>query len=100
MNAEVFSSPIFVRRSTVIVQEIAGLADAIDFLDEWPEDRRDLIHQTALRACFDAHDGHKPIGAAHNAFLGFAKRAGILEDPNSAMQWVVACKSGSGKVQV
>jgi hypothetical protein len=100
MNAGVFSSPIFVRRATVIVQEIAGLADAMEFLDEWPQDRRDLIHQTALRTCFDAHDGYKPIGAAHNAFLGFAKRAGILEDPTSARQWIAACNSGSGKVQV
>lgn len=50
MNAEAFSSPLFVRRATHIIQEIAGLADAIDFLNEWPEDRRDLIHEAALRA--------------------------------------------------
>lgn len=100
MNAEVFSSPIFVKRGTYIVQEIASLADAIDFLDDWPEDHRDLIHETALRACYDAHDGHKPVSAARNAFRGFAKRAGILEDSTSAMQWIAACKSGSGRVQV
>jgi hypothetical protein len=99
MNAEVFSSPIFVKRGTYIVQEIASLADAIDFLDECPQDRKDLIHETALRACHDAHDGHKPVSAARNAFLGFAKRAGILEDPTAAMQWIAACKSGSGRVQ-
>ncbi|WP_348627187.1 hypothetical protein [Mesorhizobium sp. WSM2561] len=29
MNAEVFGSPIFVRRATVMVQEIAGLAQSI-----------------------------------------------------------------------
>ncbi|GLS38516.1 hypothetical protein GCM10010869_41110 [Mesorhizobium tianshanense] len=100
MKAEDLSTPVFVKRGTYIVHEIASLADAIDFLDEWPEDRRDLIHETALRACHDAHDGHKPVSAARNAFIGFAKRAGILEDPTSAMQWIAACKSGSGRVQV
>lgn len=51
MKAEVFSSPIFVKRATYLVQEIASLADAIEFLDEWPADRRDQAHETALRAC-------------------------------------------------
>ncbi|MEI9431691.1 DUF982 domain-containing protein [Mesorhizobium sp. Cs1299R1N3] len=60
MNAEDFSSSIFVKRATYIVQEIAGLADAIDFLNDWPEEQRDLMHQTALRACYDADDGHNP----------------------------------------
>lgn len=99
MNAEAFSSPIFVKRASYIVQEIASLADAIDFLNEWPEDRRDLTYETALRACCDAYAGHIPVDAASNAFVGFAKRVAISEDPTSAMQWIAACKAGSGKVQ-
>ncbi|MER9567066.1 DUF982 domain-containing protein [Mesorhizobium sp. M0571] len=31
------------------MQEIASPADAIDFLDEWPEDRRDRIYEAAVR---------------------------------------------------
>ncbi|GLS35124.1 hypothetical protein GCM10010869_07120 [Mesorhizobium tianshanense] len=99
MNPEAFRSPVFVKRATYIVQEIASLADAIDFLNEWPENRRDLIHEAALKACYDAYDGRKPVSAARNAFFGFAKRAAILEDATSAMQWLAACNSGSGKVQ-
>lgn len=99
MSAEVFSSPIFVKRSAYIVQEIAGLEDAIDFLNEWPENRRNSTYQAALRACYDAYNGRTFLSAACNAFVGFAKRAAILEDPTSAMQWIAACKSGSGKVQ-
>ncbi|TIP18505.1 DUF982 domain-containing protein [Mesorhizobium sp.] len=99
MNSEAFSSPLFVRRAAYIVQEIASLADAIDFLNEWPQDRRDLIHGTALRTCYDAYDGRKPVSAARNAFFGFARRAAILEDATSAMQWLATCKSGSGKVR-
>ncbi|MDX8535535.1 DUF982 domain-containing protein [Mesorhizobium sp. VK25A] len=86
MKAQAFGSPIFVKRAAYVVQEIADLEDAIDFLDEWPEDRRDLIHETAFKACFDAYDGNKPLSAARAAFCGFAKRAAILEDPTSAMQ--------------
>lgn len=70
MNVEVFSSPIFLKRATYLVQEIASLADAIDFLDEWPEDRRDQAHETALRACHDAYGGHASVSAACNALIG------------------------------
>ncbi|WP_192250088.1 DUF982 domain-containing protein [Mesorhizobium caraganae] len=98
MNSEAFSSTLFVKRAAYIVQEIASLADAVVFLNEWPEDRRDLIHEAALRACYDAYDGRKPVSAARNAFFGFAKRVAVLEDATSAMQWLAACKSGTGKV--
>ncbi|RRH88739.1 DUF982 domain-containing protein [Mesorhizobium tamadayense] len=97
MNSETFSSPLFVRHAAYIVQEIASLADAVDFLNEWPPDRRDLVHEAALKACYDAYDGRKPVSAARNAFFGFAKRAAILEDATFAMQWLAACKSGNGK---
>ncbi|RNJ42628.1 hypothetical protein B5V01_03705 [Mesorhizobium erdmanii] len=100
MSSEAFSSPLFVKRAAYIVQEIVSPADAVDFLNEWPEDRRDLIHEAALRACYDAYDGRKPVSTARNAFFGFAKRVAILEDATSAMQWLAACKSGTGKVQV
>lgn len=99
MNPEAFSRPLFVRPAAYIVQEIASLAHAIDFLNEWPENRRDLLHEAALKACYDAFDGRKPVSAAHNAFSGFAQRAAILEDATSGMQWLAACKSGSGKVR-
>lgn len=92
MNAEEFSSPIFVKHTTYIVQEIASLADAVDFLNDWPEDQNDLVHQTALRACHDVYHGHKSVSAAHRAFLDFAESNGILEDPMSAMKWMAACK--------
>ncbi|RUW56938.1 DUF982 domain-containing protein, partial [Mesorhizobium sp. M4B.F.Ca.ET.049.02.1.2] len=57
-----------------------------------PEDQRDLTHPTALRACCDAEDRHKPVTAAHHAFIDFARQVAILEDSISAMQWIAACK--------
>ncbi|MER8440312.1 DUF982 domain-containing protein [Mesorhizobium sp. M1312] len=100
MSSGSFSSPLFVRRAAHIVQEIASPADAIDFLNEWPEDRRDRIYEDALRACFDAYNGRKPASAARKTFLCFAQQVAILEDATSAMQWLAACMSGSGKAQV
>jgi hypothetical protein len=100
MNDTAFSSPVFVKNGAYMVQEIADLGDAIDFLEEWPEDRRNLIHETALRACYQAHGGLKPMSVARDAFVGFAKRAGILEDPEAVMPWITASKSGRGKVQM
>lgn len=57
MNSEAFSSPRFVRTAAYIVREIASLADAVEFLNEWPQDRRDPVHEAALKACYDAYDG-------------------------------------------
>lgn len=75
-----FSSPLYIRWGKHLVYEIATLADAIDFLSEWPDERRDIIHETALRACIEVHDGIKPLGVARGAIEGFARRTGILEE--------------------
>lgn len=50
MNATAFSSPLFVKNGAYMVQEIADLVDAIGLLEEWPEDRRNLIHETASKS--------------------------------------------------
>ncbi|RWK46527.1 MAG: DUF982 domain-containing protein [Mesorhizobium sp.] len=88
------------QHGSYLVQEIVDLAGAIEFLEEWPEDRRNLIHETALHACYHAHDGRKPMGEARDAFVGFANRAGILEDPEAVMPWIAVSNSGGGRVQV
>ena len=38
-----FNQPIFLDRGRY-VQEIATLEDALDFLEEWPENKRDLAY--------------------------------------------------------
>ncbi|MEP7452730.1 DUF982 domain-containing protein [Phyllobacterium sp. SB3] len=91
-----FESPIFVKDGSRIVREIATLDDAIEFLDNWPEAHRDLIHETAWRTCCEVFDGHKPLSVAHSAFEGFARKAKILEDPASVMPWIVNGKAGGG----
>ena len=51
MSERTFDSPVFVRAAEGLIQEIACLDDAFDFLDEWPEHRRGVIYETARRAC-------------------------------------------------
>lgn len=96
MNDRLFSRPLFLRTGKQIVQEIATLGDAIDFLSEWPKRERDVIHETALRACIEARDGLKPLSAARNAIRGFARKKGILENPAEAMPWIAAAMTKGG----
>ncbi|MEI8719900.1 DUF982 domain-containing protein [Mesorhizobium sp. ISC11] len=42
--------------------------DAIEFLEEWPVERRGLLHGAACDTCYSAYDGRKSVEAAHKAF--------------------------------
>jgi hypothetical protein len=72
-----FDRPIYLKRKHYI-QELTTLDEAFDFLEEWPEDRRDLVYEMVLKACREAYVGAFPISAASETFERFAKRAGIL----------------------
>jgi hypothetical protein len=74
-----FDSPVFVKSGESLIQEIACLEDALEFLYEWPKDRRDAIYEAALRGCQRAFDGGYPLSSAREAFRGFAKSANIHE---------------------
>ena len=96
MNTTLFARPIFVRQGNRLVREIADLDDAIDFLADWPEQDRDLLHETALRTLIAVHDGLKPLSAAQAAIEGFARKKRILERPEDMMPWIAACMKKSG----
>ena len=51
MAMRMFDSPVFVKAGNLIVEEIACLEDALEFLYDWPEEPRDMTYQTALEAC-------------------------------------------------
>lgn len=90
MRDELFPRPLFLRSGKHLVHEIATLGDAIDFLSDWPEDERDVLHEAAFRACIEAHDGLRPLTAARDAVRGFARKKGILENPAAALPWMRA----------
>ncbi|WP_348629077.1 DUF982 domain-containing protein [Mesorhizobium sp. M4B.F.Ca.ET.017.02.2.1] len=94
MSERTFESPVFVRAAEGLIQEIACLEDAFDFLDEWPSHRRRIIYETAKRACCRAFDGSVPLQVARDAFAGFARSVKILEDVTTAMPWMAGAKMG------
>lgn len=98
MNDRMFDKPVFVKQGTGIVQEIACLEDALEFLYEWPKKRRGPIYETALRACQRAFDSGYPRSAARDAFAGFAKSAKILEDVTVPLPWMTKQSSQGGGV--
>jgi len=96
MNDRMFDSPVFVQSGNGLIQEIAGLDDALEFLYEWPRDRRGVIYETALRACQRAFDSGYPLSAARQAFCGFAKSAKIYEDVTTALPWTISGNRSRG----
>lgn len=75
-----FDRPVYLADGPGVVREIRDAADAIEFLEEWPTELRDIASEVALRVCRRAHDGLVPLSAARTAIEGFAKMSGILED--------------------
>jgi hypothetical protein len=98
VNERAFDVPVFVRSGEHYVQEICSLDDALDFLEEWPRNRQGPIYETALRACHRAYCRDVPIGVARDAFIGFAKSAGIHERVETLLPFPAISKSGRGDV--
>ncbi|MER8509940.1 DUF982 domain-containing protein [Mesorhizobium sp. M0894] len=97
MSSGTFSSPLFVRRAAYIVQEIAVLR----MLSIFSTNGQKMAEtEAALTACFDAYNGRIPASAARKTYFRFGEQVAIMEDATSAMQWLAACMSGSGKAQV
>ncbi|TGS51547.1 DUF982 domain-containing protein, partial [Mesorhizobium sp. M3A.F.Ca.ET.201.01.1.1] len=43
MNDRMFDSPVFVKNGNSLIQEIACIEDALEFLYEWPKHKRGPI---------------------------------------------------------
>jgi len=95
MSEKMFESPVFVRVAERLTEEIACLEDALEFLYDWPMNRRGPIYQTAVRACQRAYEGSFPLSSAQDAFVGFAKSVRIFEDISEPMPWMIG-KAGQG----
>lgn len=77
MTNEAFARPVYVRR-THYVQEITGLVDALDLLEELPSASRNLAFEITQKACRNALSQRFPTHAAEETFRRFAQKAGIL----------------------
>jgi len=98
MSDRMFDSPVFVKSGNSLIEEIACLEDALEFLYEWPKNRRGTIYETALRACQRAYDSNYPLIAARQAFCSFAKSASILEEVSIPLPWMTDGKAGASGV--
>ncbi|WFP74991.1 DUF982 domain-containing protein [Mesorhizobium sp. WSM4906] len=98
MNDRMFDSPVFVKNGNNLIQEIACLEDALEFLYEWPKNRRGTIYETTLRACQRAFDSSFPLTAARDAFCGFAKSVKIHEDVSVTLPWMAGRGNRGGGV--
>lgn len=85
MNDGTFGKPVYLRDGKYLIREITSVDDAIDFLFEWPEDKRDVLYEAALNTCFMAHDGLKPVKTARDAIRAFgAKKASLRRNLRSS----------------
>ncbi|MGX8009013.1 DUF982 domain-containing protein [Mesorhizobium sp. ORM8.1] len=91
METDAFKQPVFVGENGYI-QKIDCVMDAIEFLEEWPVEKRGLLHAAACEACYSAYDGRKPVEAAHKAFTTWARKIGVIEDVPTAPPWMTGPK--------
>jgi hypothetical protein len=91
-----FDKPVYAQRR-YFVQEITGLDDVFDFLDEWPQEKRNLAYETLVRYCREAGSGHWPIDAVRENFRVFLKqndKLAELEDVPAHLRRDMGAKIG------
>lgn len=79
MALALFDKPLYAQRR-YFAQEIAGLDDVFDFLDEWPQEKRTLAYETLFRHCQEAACGRWPISAVRENFRRFLQQNGRLAE--------------------
>jgi hypothetical protein len=99
MIVEAFEAPVFVKAGKHIVQEVRGIADAVDFLVQWSGSRHDVRADALLRACVDVQAGKKPVSVVRENFIRFAKFNGIWENPEPVTPWLQT-DSQQGRISV
>ena len=92
MENATFKQPVFVRDDGYRAQKIGCVMDAIEFLEEWPVEKRVLLHAAASETCYSAYDGRKSLDAAHKTFTTWARRVGVIEDVPMAPPWMTGPK--------
>ncbi|MBX4922265.1 DUF982 domain-containing protein [Rhizobium bangladeshense] len=98
MSSKIFDRPVYLKERQGLVREINSLADAIDFLEDWPERDKDLTHEATLKTCYMAHDGHKPLQVARDAIRAFGNKKGILMKQPAIQPWMMKTPTGGGRV--
>jgi hypothetical protein len=60
--------------------DIEDLEQALQFLRDWPSDRRGPVYHAAYNACTAAREGYLTVEEARKSLSGFARITGILRN--------------------
>lgn len=98
MTLLAFANPLYVKDKNDNGHEITCVEDALEFLYEWPHNRRGTIYGTAVRACQAAIEGKLTSVGASRSFKGFAKSARILTDLSAVIPMLNGVSSSRGGI--
>ncbi|MGO4441534.1 DUF982 domain-containing protein [Rhizobium sp. RAF56] len=73
MALDFFDRPIYAKRK-YFIQEITGLDEVLEFLDEWPADKRNLAYEAMSRLCRQAAGGTCSAEVLRENFRRFLKQ--------------------------
>jgi hypothetical protein len=73
-----FSSPVCVQTSDSTKREVKSVRGASEVLIDWPHSRRGPVYQSTMEVLQSAIAGRTTADEAHDAFVAFAKHAGVL----------------------
>ncbi|MFK0332977.1 DUF982 domain-containing protein [Rhizobium sp. NPDC090275] len=79
MPRTMFERAIFAQLENY-VRKIASVDDVLDFLNDWPQDQRDITYDVMIGACRKAITGNLPDSAVAENFRRFLKRHGSLAE--------------------
>lgn len=83
MTSLAFFAPVQVKTNDVI-HDINSVREALMFLNQWPKPRRGPVYSCAVRSCNAAIAGQMTTDQARQAFVGFARIAGVLAKSDSS----------------
>ena len=73
-----FSSSVCVQVSDSTKREVKSVRGASEVLIDWPHSRRGPVYQSTMEVLQSAIAGRATAEEAHDAFVAFAKHAGVL----------------------
>ncbi|MET3597141.1 hypothetical protein ABID26_006565 [Mesorhizobium shonense] len=77
MTGLAFLAPVQVK-TTNAIHDINSVREALVFLNQWPKVRRGPVYSCAVRSCNAAIAGQMTTEQARQAFVSFARIAGVL----------------------
>ncbi|MBL8579137.1 MAG: DUF982 domain-containing protein [Mesorhizobium sp.] len=78
MRKMLFVEPVCLNSREASGSDIADVEQALQFLRDWPANRRGPVYHAAYNACTAAREGYLTVEEARRSLSGFARITGIL----------------------